>query len=103
MPSGLTSTSSNGIGCSSVSAASLGNGSADRPWKEVVQSTLSFCRSPSSSARGASSRPDARLVTLGGGAVVEVEDGARAAEVEVVVLVALLLLVVEEVGFGGGV
>ncbi len=55
IPSGLTSTSSNGIGAIKVSAASFENGCADNPWKERVQST---CLLPSSRMRGSSSIPD---------------------------------------------
>lgn len=55
MPSGLISTSSGSVSASRISAASLGNGSADRPWKERVQSILSSAGL--SSSRGLSDRP----------------------------------------------
>lgn len=59
IPSGLTSTSSNGIGAISTSAASLENGAADRPWKDFDQST---CLSPSSMVSGSSAMPCVRSV-----------------------------------------
>lgn len=54
IPSGLTSTSSNGIGASNTSAASLEKGWDDRPWNERVQST---CRVPSSRIISSSASP----------------------------------------------
>lgn len=59
IPSGLTSTSSNGIGAISTSAASLENGAADKPWKDFDQST---CFSPSSMVSGSSAMPRVRSV-----------------------------------------
>lgn len=54
IPSGLISTSSIATGSSSISAASLANGSADSPWNERVQSTW---RMPSSRIKGSSESP----------------------------------------------
>jgi hypothetical protein len=58
IPSGFISTSSGLIGLSRTSAASLANGSTDRPWKELVQSTCDG--SSSVSFIGWSERPDVR-------------------------------------------
>lgn len=54
MPSGFTSTSSNGIGAINTSDAFSENGWADSPWKDRVQST---CFSFSSRIKGSSARP----------------------------------------------
>lgn len=49
MPSGLISTSSGSVSASKISATSLGNGAALRPWNDRVQSTFSSgCTSSSS-------------------------------------------------------
>lgn len=60
MPSGFISTSSGSSGLSRMSAVSLENGSTDRPWKELVQSTCDG--SSSVSLIGWSERPDVRDV-----------------------------------------
>lgn len=54
IPSGLTSTSSKGIGASRISAASFAKGCDDKPWYDFVQST---CLLPSSRMSGSSARP----------------------------------------------
>lgn len=51
----MISTSSGSVSASRISAASLENGSADRPWKERVQSILSSVGR--SSSRGLSDKP----------------------------------------------
>lgn len=55
MPSGLISTSSGSVSARSISAASLGNGAAESPWKERVQSI--FSSGVVSSSRGLSNSP----------------------------------------------
>ena len=55
MPSGLISTSMGSVSARRMSAASLGNGAAERPWKERVQSI--FSSAGSSSSTGLSDRP----------------------------------------------
>lgn len=55
MPSGLISTSMGSVSARRMSAASLGKGAADRPWKERVQSILSSAGD--SSSRGLSESP----------------------------------------------
>lgn len=62
MPSGLTSMSSGAKGARRMSAASLGKGSAARPWNDRVQSTW---RAPSSRMTGWSLRPAVRSVSSG--------------------------------------
>jgi hypothetical protein len=79
IPSGFISTSSASMGLSRTSAASLANGSTDRPWKELVQSTCDG--SSSVSFIGWSERPDVRDAvpdfdgTAGLVVVVVLEDG----------------------------
>ena len=68
MPSGFISTSSGSSGLSRISAVSLENGSTDRPWKELVQSTCDG--SSSVSFIGWSERPVVRDVVL------DIEDAA---------------------------
>lgn len=55
MPSGLISTSSGSTSARRISATSLGNGAAESPWKERVQSI--FSSGGESGERGASARP----------------------------------------------
>ena len=55
MPSGLISTSWGSVSARRISAASLGNGAADRPWNERVQSI--FSSAGVSSSRGLSDSP----------------------------------------------
>ena len=55
MPSGLISTSSGSVSARRISATSLGNGSAERPWNERVQSI--FSAGVLSSSSGLSERP----------------------------------------------
>lgn len=55
MPSGLISTSSGSTSARRISATSLGNGAAESPWKERVQSI--FFSGGESGERGASARP----------------------------------------------
>lgn len=61
-PSGFTSMSSWAKGARRMSAASLGKGSAARPWNDRVQSTW---RVPSSRMMGWSLRPAVRSVNSG--------------------------------------
>jgi hypothetical protein len=63
IPSGFISTSSGSSGLSRTSAVSLENGSTDRPWKELVQSTRDG--SSSVSFIGWSERPEVRDVVPG--------------------------------------
>jgi hypothetical protein len=62
IPSGFISTSCASSGLSRTSAVSLENGSTDRPWKELDQSTCDG--SSSVSLIGWSERPDVRDVVL---------------------------------------
>lgn len=55
MPSGLISTSSGLVSARRISATSLGKGSAERPWKERVQSI--FSAGVLSSSSGLSDKP----------------------------------------------
>jgi hypothetical protein len=63
IPSGFISTSCGSSDLSKISAVSLENGSTDRPWKELVQSTCDG--SSSVSFIGWSERPDVRDVVPG--------------------------------------
>ena len=75
MPSGLISTSAGSSGLSKISAASFENGSTERPWKELVQSTC--IGSSSVNLIGWSDSPDERdcVVGFGGTVVREVSGG----------------------------
>lgn len=55
IPSGLISTSSGAVSANKISAASLGKGSAERPWNDRVQSI--FSSGAVSSSSGLSARP----------------------------------------------
>jgi hypothetical protein len=55
IPSGLISTSWGSVSANRISAASLGNGAAERPWNDRVQSI--FSSGAVSSRRGLSARP----------------------------------------------
>lgn len=68
MPSGLISTSSNGMGWRSTSAASLEKGSELRPWNERVQSTWWLLLLLMSRSAGLSSSPVLAMFWIGWGA-----------------------------------
>lgn len=103
MPSGLISTSSGAVSANKISAASLGNGSAESPWNERVQSI--FSSGAVSSSSGLSASPLLEMLSvverLGVGAAtrdawVEEDEGKEVVVEEVargVWLVAPLLLV----------
>lgn len=62
MPSGLISTSSGSTSARRISATSLGNGAAESPWKERVQSI--FSSGGESGERGASARPVLEMLVV---------------------------------------
>lgn len=90
MPSGLISTSCGSVSASKMAAASLGKGSAERPWKERVQSI--FSSGAVSSSRGLSERPVLLMESVVGR--LGVWGGIRGGCVVVFGVVLLVLLVV---------
>jgi hypothetical protein len=62
IPSGLISTSSGSTSASRISATSLGNGAAESPWKERVQSIFSW--GGESGESGASARPVLEMLVV---------------------------------------